>query len=300
MAGALSSKLKLMSSQTNNLRASVDTGNLKFKLGIEKVTSDMRIEILNENLEVIIGAKSTLSSVSADKVDSNPGSMSQTIDDDWVWNAGDDAKGHHGSLIYKTKLSEQTFEIGYPQNEYGNSLSIVPNCNPEGNDNPEGNECEYTISGAGFKPNDIIYIAACQKDDRSTTDKKMTCSIQQLNAYGHVISPTDMTNQFKFSTYYPMGVVMRNATNECERMCVDGYGKMTEGFEENVEHNGNAASPDNIHEAFQVQVVVEEGGDDGDDHGHEGASYCDLTEHITYSAGCTRPNSLGSTCDICD
>tara|TARA_B100001559_G_C16490198_1_gene618100 strand:+ start:1164 stop:1994 length:831 start_codon:yes stop_codon:yes gene_type:complete len=276
MVGALSSELKLMSSQTKNLRASVDAGDLQFKLGIDKVTSNMRIEILNEDLQVIIGAKSTLPSEKVDKVDSDPGSMSQTTND-WVWDVGDDAKGKDGKTTYKTKLSEQTFEIGYGQSEYGDGLSIVPNCNTE------GNECEYTISGASLQSTDIIYIAACQKDDRSTSDKKMTCSIQQLNAYGHVISPTDMTNQFKFSTYYPMGVVMPDAVGECAEMCVEGYGKMTEGFEENTFNN--SPEVDNIYTAYQVIQT---------------SNYCDLEEHITYSAQCPRPSGAGAVCDICD
>ena len=275
MAGALSSELKLMSSQTNNLRASFDETNLKFKLGIDKVTSDMRIEILNENLEVIIGAKSTLPSEKLDKVDSDPGEMSQTTDD-WYWDASaGSGVGNGGKTTYKTLLSEQTFEIGYGQTEYGNALAIQSACAPE------GNECEYTISGAAFQTNDIIYIAACQKDDRSTTDNKMTCSIQQLNAYGHVISPTDMTRKFKFSTYYPMGVVMPNAAGECAETCVDGYGKMTEGFQENTANNGPTA--DNT--AYQVVQT---------------SDYCNLEEHITYSENCARPSGAGAVCDICD
>jgi hypothetical protein len=276
MAGALSSELKLMSSKTNNLRASFDATNLKFKLGIDKVTSDMRIEILNKNLEVIIGAKSTLPSEKVDKVDSDPGEMSQTTDD-WYWDASAGSVGNGGSLKYKTKLSEQTFEIGYGQSGYGNNLSIAQDsCSSD-------KECEYTISGAEFQPNDIIYIAACQKDDRSTADKGMTCSIQQLNSYGHVVEPTDMTNQFKFSTYYPMGVVMPNVDGECAETCVDGYGKMTEGFQENTVDNGPEVA--NTHTAYQVVLP---------------SDYCNLEEHITYSENCARPVPLSAVCEICD
>jgi len=298
MAGALSSKLSLTSVRNKNLRASFNGDSVTFKLGIDEVTSDLRIEVLDKSLIVQIGAQSAFTGTAGTAgTAADPGSMTQTMDDKWTWDGGTasvDGEGPSG-----TTLEEQTFNIGYRFGDsYDNAKFIdTKDCNDS------GDMCSYTINSglSGGNDTEVVYIAACQKDNNE--NNQMTCSIQQINNQGQI--STDVAEKLKFSTYFPMEVMMNNGTN-CVSKCVDGYGKMTEGFEVNTAKNGNKPNSEqytNEHTAYQkIQADAYCRPESVDDTGRRRLQDSAPSEdsYITYSAGCTRPNSLGSTCDICD
>jgi hypothetical protein len=296
VVGALSSKLSLTSVRNKNLRASFNGDSVTFKLGIDEVTSDLRIEVLDKSLIVQIGAQSNFTwTAGTAGTAADPGNMTQTMDD-WTWDSDLDRVDGVGPT--GTTLEEQIFNIKY---RFGVQVYDEPLTASDCNDS--GDMCSYTINSglSGGDDTEVVYIAACQKDNNE--NNQMTCSIQQINNQGQI--STDVAEKLKFSTYFPMEVMMNNGTN-CVSKCVDGYGKMTEGFEVNTAKNGNKPNSEqytNEHTAYQkIQADAYCRPESVDDTGRRRLQDSAPSEdsYITYSAGCTRPNSLGSTCDICD
>ena len=88
---------------------------------------------------------------------------------------------------------------------------------------------------------------------------------------------------------------------------------MTEGFEVNIDGNGNKPTSEaegytNNHTAYQkIQNDAYCHPESNTESNTESRRRLDISSniapsgdpYITYSAGCTRPNSLGATCDIC-